>query len=151
MTSSAIGTSADKLLARGADEEFEATSADTPAGGATTLATELVAPDCGPAHSATPEAASSRGSVMSAGSRIAANYRHTGFQPRVCRVHNAETSSTWGSEIWVPGRKFLKSRSGLYCCNSHTGTFSDRFVMLQSESPRRAIYTSVPVMRCEAK
>ena len=50
-----------------------------------------------------------------------------------------ETSSTFGSEICVPGRKSLKSRSGLYCCSSQTGTFTLRCVMLQSESPRRAI------------
>ena len=57
---------------------------------------------------------------------------------RACPGHRPETSSTFGSEICVPGRKSLKSSSGLYCCNNQIGTFTLRCVMFQSESPRRA-------------
>ena len=83
--------------------------------------------------------------------RIGLNYRHSTRAGRVVFGHRPVTSSTFGNEICVPGRKSLKSISGLYCCKSQMGTFALRCVMLQSESPCRAIYTSVPAMRCEAK
>src|SRR3984885_7514980 len=117
----------------------EPTPAATPAGAATTLATDGAAAVGVASPRAAPEAASSSGMLMRAESRIGLNYRHAGFQPRACRVHRDETSSTFGSEICVPGRRLPKSRSGLYCCNSPPGPFSDFCVILHGGPPGGAI------------
>ena len=51
----------------------------------------------------------------------------------------AETSSTFGTTISTPGRISPISTSGLYCCSSHTGSCPERWVTVQSESPRRTV------------